>query len=295
MKKLLVVDGNGLVHRGFHALPDLRSPDGRLTNAVYGFFLVFLKALGDVKPDYICASFDLAEPTFRHKKFEEYKAHRPKVSDELYEQIPLVKESLSVFGVPIYEKEGFEADDVIATISEEQNGDLEVVIVSGDLDTLQLVSDKVSVYTLRSGMKNTILYDEEKVRERYGFPPSLLDDYRGLKGDSSDNIPGVKGVGKKTATKLLQQFGSLEEVYENIDDLDVHDHIKKKLLRDKEKAFFSKELATVRKDVSLEFDLEDCSWDNYDKKKVEEMFLELGFKTLIDRLPGNRKEQEGLW
>ncbi len=300
-KKFLLFDGNALVHRGYHALPKLKAPDGELVNAVYGFFLVFLKALAEFQPQYVCTSFDRPEPTFRHKKFEDYKAQRPKTPDELAEQIPIIKEALGVFGVPTYEQAGFEADDVIATICHLlDEKELETIIVTGDLDLLQLVDENTKVYGLKRGVKDAALYDIGAVKEKYGFPPALLADWRGLKGDASDNIPGVKGVGPKTATKLLKGFGGLEEVYEAIEKKGraageekekISSREKKLLLEGKEKALLSKELAEIRKDVPLEFELERCGFKNYNKEEVEEKFREFGFKTLISRLPGNRRAQ----
>lgn len=295
MKKILIIDGNGLIHRGFHAIPDLTSPDGRLVNAVYGFFSVFLRAFNDVSPTHVCATFDLPGPTFRHESFKEYKAHREKAPDQLYEQIPITKELLNVFKIPIYEMQGFEADDVIATIAA-QTEELESVIVSGDLDTLQMVDDNTKVYTLRGSVRDTIIYDENLVFERYGFSPTLLADYRGLKGDPSDNISGVKGVGEKTATHLLINYGKLEKIYEAVekDDPDIKERVKKLLLDGKDNAFFSRELAQVKTDVPIEFNLGDTNLKRYDKEAVMSAFEKFGFYSLLDRLPGNNKEQGSL-
>ncbi len=311
-KKLVVFDSNALVHRAYHALPELTSPEGELVNAVYGFFLVFLKVLSEFKPEYVCASFDRPEPTFRHKRFEDYKAHRPKTPDELAEQIPIVKEMLEVFEVPVYEKAGYEADDVIATIakkvsrlqvegneSQTEVGGLEVIIMTGDLDLLQLVDDKVKVYVLSRGVKDAVLYDRHKVEQRYGFSPALLADYRGLKGDASDNIPGVKGIGKKTAQKLLHRYGGVEEIYEALESngFTVQEarmkSVKKMLLENEEQAFLSKELAEVEKDVALKFDLKNCAL-KFNQEKAEQKLTQLGFKTLVSRIPGNYKEQKTL-
>ena len=221
MKKLILIDGNAIVHRAFHALPALTSAKGVVTNAVFGFTSIFLKMIRDLEPDYIAATFDLAGPTFRHEQFEDYKIHRVKAPDELYRQIPIVKEILGAFGVPVYEKQGYEADDVIGTLASlakrEKNGKIQVIIVTGDLDTLQLVDgEKVVVYTMRKGMADTVTYDEKAVWTRYSLKPSQLSDYRGLKGDPSDNIPGVSGIGEKTAAELIQKFGSLDNLYEEL-------------------------------------------------------------------------------
>src|SRR3989338_3786991 len=211
MKKLILIDANALVHRAFHALPPLTSPQGMIVNAVYGFTLVLLKTIKDFKPDYMAAAFDLAGPTFRHEEFEEYKAHRQKAPDELYAQIPLIQEVLKAFGIEIFTKEGYEADDLIGSLAEkakknQQNGGLQTVILTGDLDTLQLVEDdKVVVFTLRKGVSDTVTYNEKSVLERYGLEPYQVVDFKGLKGDPSDNIPGVPGIGEKTAMALLQK------------------------------------------------------------------------------------------
>lgn len=318
-KKLVVFDANALVHRAYHALPELTSPDGELVNAVYGFFLVFLKVLSEFKPRYVCTSFDRPELTFRHKRFKDYKAHRPKTPDKLAEQIPIVKKVLEAFEVPVYEKAGYEADDIIATIvamtessseskSEKseavQRGELEImnleiVIVTGDLDLLQLVTGEVKAYALSRGVKDAVLYDRQKVEQRYGFSPALLADWRGLKGDASDNIPGVKGIGPKTATKLLQRFGGIEEVYKALESnrfqgqVPRMKHVKGLLLESREQAFLSKELAQVEKNVPIDFSLEKCGL-KYDQKKVEQKLIGLGFKTLIARLPNLHKEQGSL-
>src|SRR3989344_8420753 len=220
MKKLVLIDGHALVHRAFHALPPtLNSPKGVPTNAVFGFISVLLKMLKDLKPDYVVATFDLAAPTFRHEEFAEYKAHREKTPDELHAQVPLVKEVLMAFGIPIYEKAGFEADDLIGTLAErsKKNKGIQTIIMTGDLDTLQLVEDKkVVVFTLRKGVTDTIIYDEEEVFKRYGLKPNQLNDFKGLKGDPSDNIPGIAGIGEKTASALIQTFENLENLYERI-------------------------------------------------------------------------------
>ncbi|MEK7151363.1 MAG: 5'-3' exonuclease H3TH domain-containing protein, partial [Patescibacteria group bacterium] len=202
MKKLILIDGNALVHRAFHALPPLASPKGVVINAVFGFSSILIKTIKELKPDYIAAAFDLKGPTFRHEKFAEYKIHREKAPQELYDQIPLVKDVLKAFGIPIYTKEGYEADDLIGTLTIKAKAvqDTQVIITTGDLDALQLVDGKkVSVFTLRKGVNDTVIYDEDAVFERYGLKPESLNDYRGLKGDPSDNIPGVPGVGEKTA------------------------------------------------------------------------------------------------
>lgn len=286
----IVIDSNSLFHRAYHALPRLTTKKGELVNAVYGFTLVLLKALKDFKPDYMAAAFDVAGPTFREKEYKEYKAGRDKAPDELYEQIPRIKKVLSAFNIPVYEKEGFEADDVIATISENINKDkknIDTLIISGDLDTLQLVNDNTRVYTMKKSVQDTIIYDTKAVKERYGLKPEQMADYKGLRGDPSDNIPGVPGVGEKTASTLLKKYPTLESLYENLEAgkvKEVTERIKNILLENKEQAFFSRMLAVAIRDVPLEFDIKDAEWGGFDPEDAKELFKELNFNALIQRL-----------
>ncbi len=296
MKKLILIDGNALVHRAFHALPPLTSPRGIVTNAVFGFSSILLKTIKEMKPDYIAAAFDLAAPTFRHKEFAEYKIHRERAPDELYNQIPLVKDVLNAFGVPVYEKQGYEADDLIGTLATEtkKNKDVQVVIATGDLDTLQLVEgEKVVVFTPKKGMNDTIIYDERAVMTRYGLKPGQLNDYRGLKGDPSDNIPGVPGIGEKTAADLIQKFGSLDGLYECLEGQKpelkaknkISDKLAERLLENKGKAYFSKQLSTLVIDLDTDFSLGKADWrKNMDQSKIETLFKDLGFNSLLKRL-----------
>jgi len=299
MKRLMIIDGNALVHRAYYALPKLTKKNGELVNAVYGFLLLFLKAIKEFRPDYICACFDLPAPTFRHKEFAEYKATRVKAPDELYEQIPKIKKILSVFRVPIFEKKGFEADDLIATIAKKAEeldskiGDeaIESIILSGDLDILQMVDEKTKVCLPKKGVSQTILYDEKRVWQRYQISPSCLPDFKALRGDPSDNIPGVPGIGEKTAIELLKEFGSLENLYQAIEEKSeraerIKPKIKETLQKLKEQVFFSRMLAQTRNDVPLDFDLKKCQWRNYDKTKAAEIFKQFEFHSLIKRLPG---------
>ncbi len=291
-KRLILIDGNALIHRAYHALPPLTTKTGELVNAVYGFSSVLLKVISDLKPDYILASFDLAAPTFRHAEYKEYKATRVKAPDELYAQIGRVKEVVRAFNIPIYEKEGYEADDVIGTMvfqSENSKEEVENIIVTGDLDTLQLVSSKTKVFALRKGMGDTVLYDEEAVRERYGLSPNQMIDYKGLRGDPSDNIPGVKGIGEKTAIELLKKYETLENVYTSL--ADIKGAVKDKLERDKMKAFMSKKLATIVKDVPLTLDFSAAVMHEFERKKLVDLFQELTFFSLIKRIPGNIEMQ----
>ena len=288
MKKLVLIDGNALVHRAFHAIPPLTTKKGEVVNAVYGFVSILFKVLNDLKPDYVAATFDLAGPTFRHEEFEDYKATRAKAPQELYDQLGRVKEVLKALNVPIYEQEGYEADDVIGTLAKQANDkkkeEVETIIVTGDLDTLQLINEKIKVYTLRKGIKDTIIYDRQAVVERFkGLAPEQMADYKGLKGDPSDNIPGVPGVGEKTAIDLLKEYQTIENLYENLGVLP--QKIGDKLEEYKDQAVFSKYLATIRTDAPVELELEKCMLHDYDKEKVKKLFEELEFSSLLKRLP----------
>ncbi len=312
MKKLILIDGHALVHRAFHALPpSMSSPNGIPTNAVYGFVSVLLKTIKDLRPDYIVATFDLAGPTFRHEEFAEYKAHREKAPDDLYVQVPLVKEILGAFGIPVYEKEGFEADDLIGSIAEitKKHKNIQTIIATGDLDTLQLVEgDKVVVLTLKKGVTDTILYTQKEVEKRYGLEPGQMVDFKGLKGDPSDNIPGVPGVGDKTASVLIQKFGNIENLYSEIESYKKNPKKKpkapltpkmiEKLSEHKDMALFSKKLATIIRDVPIQFDVADAEWRKGMKKdELGKMLQDLGIYSLLKRineLDGQEMEQPTL-
>ena len=302
-KRLLVIDGNAVVHRAYHALPPLTTKKGELVNAIYGFLLVFFKAIKEFHPDFVAATFDAPGPTFRHKQYKEYKAKRPKAPDELYEQIPKIKEVLERFGVPIFEKEGYEADDLIGTIAKlaprkQVLPPIETIIISGDLDILQLVDKNTKAYTLKRGVKDAVLYDIESVQERYGgLTPKQLTDFKALRGDPSDNIPGVTGVGEKTAIALIQKFDSLENLYKELEKdsesaQTIKDSLRKKLLDYKEQAFLSKMLVVIRRDSPIDFQLEQCSWGGYNEKEVVEILERYGFRRLIERLSELRYNKE---
>ncbi|MBU3934672.1 hypothetical protein KKC00_01775 [Patescibacteria group bacterium] len=288
-KRLIILDSNALLHRAFHALPPLTTKKGEPTGAVYGFLLTLFKAIKDLSPDYIVACFDVAVPTFRHQKFADYKAKRPKTPEEIKIQLPRIKEILAVLKVPIFEKEGFEADDLIATISamaSERNDQLEVYILSGDLDTLQLVNKNIKVYTLGRGIKDTVIYDKEKVYSRFGVTPEQIVDFKSLVGDPSDNIPGVSGIGKKTAADLLKEFSTIDNIYQKLEDsgIDVKPRIKDALLKNKEQAFFARTLIEVKKDVDVNFDIEKCLFGNFNRSEVEKILIDFEFNSLVSRL-----------
>lgn len=286
-KKLILIDGNALVHRAFHALPPLTTKKGELVNAVYGFASVLLRVIKDINPDYILASFDLPGKTFRHQEFEEYKANRVKAPDELYAQIERIKELVRAFNIPIYETPGFEADDVIGTMvsqSEQHQEAIENIIVTGDMDTLQLVSPKTKVYALRKGMSDTITYDEKLVQERYGLASDQFVDFKALRGDASDNIPGVKGIGEKTAVELLKEYGTLDAIYNSLSKLKTS--VRKKLEEGKQDAVMSKRLASIVRDVPMQLDISKAIVKDFDREKVVKLFQELEFYSLVKRIPG---------
>ena len=300
-KKLILIDGNALMHRAYHALPPLTTKKGEVVNAVYGFTSVLLKVIKDLKPDYMICAFDVAGGTFRDKIYDEYKAGRKKPDQEFYDQIPKIKEVVKVLNIPIVEKQGFEADDVIGTLSKQANNELQTTIVTGDLDALQLVDKNTGVYTLRKGIKDTVIYDEKAVFERYGLKPEQIIDYKGLRGDPSDNIPGINGIGEKGATELLKDFGSIEKLYKAIenekDNNLIKPRIKEKLIAQKDQALMSKKLATIDQNMSLKLDLEKCVWGDYNKEKLNNLFRELEFYSLIDRVEkanGNLNQESGI-
>lgn len=299
-ERIVLLDSNAIVHRAFHALPPLTSPTGEPTNAVYGFVSILLKIIAELKPTHMLAAFDLAAPTFRHKAFAGYKATRGKAPDELYLQFPPIKKILGMLSVPIYEKEGYEADDIIGTavkFFEKKNPNAEILIVTGDLDTLQLISPKTKVYTMRKGLSDTVIYNENAFRERFGFSPEHMIDYKGLRGDPSDNIPGIRGIGEKTAMALVQQFGTIEDIYKNISKVKP-DGVRKKLEESKEEALFSKELSTINTSSPVSIDLKSATWRNdiKENKDLRSLFQSLGFFSLLKRLDmvsgGEHKEVE---
>lgn len=299
-RRFVIIDGNSVLHRAYHALPPLATKKGELVNAVYGFLLVFFKAIKEFQPDFIAATFDLPSPTFRHIKFKAYKATRPKTPEDLRSQLIKIKEVLQVFNISIFEKEGIEADDVIgvlAKLAQRQRvfPTVETIILSGDLDILQLVDPQTKVYILRKGVKDIVLYDENKVSERYGgLTPSQLPDFKALKGDPSDNIPGVTSIGEKTAIFLIKEFESLENLYQELKKkTERTNKLKAKtmevLLQSKEQAFLSKMLTTIRINEQIDFNLQECQWKEYDRKKIIKLFKGLEFHSLINRLPGVSK------
>lgn len=362
MEKLVLIDSNAIIHRAYHALPKTMSTrSGELTNAVYGYTTTLIKVLEDLKPDYIAASFDVSRATFRLAEYKEYKAKRVKADQELYDQIPRVRELLEVLNISVYEQEGFEADDVIGTIVEScstklptTNYKLEIYIVTGDKDAFQLIDGNIFVYNLKGGLSQVQIVDRAAIERDWHLQPEDFIDLKALAGDPSDNIPGVPGIGPKTATELLIKFDTLEKLYEKIDsivistdaekscedpkifplvspsrddnneevptdeleieklienrklkienlsesalekiakELELKPRIIRLLLENKDQAFLSQRLATIRRDVPLDFDLEKCRFGDYDKEKVTEFFKRMQFHSLLKRF-GIEKGEE---
>jgi len=288
---LLLFDGNALVHRAFHALPPLTQPKtGEMVNAVYGFASTLLKVFADFKPTHWAVAFDRPGPTFRHEMFEEYKAQRPATPEELKSQIKKVHQLVEAFHIPIFEIDGFEADDVLGTLSKQADEQgVETIIVTGDNDMLQAVLPRVKALAPRRTFTDTILYDAEAVEQKYGIKPEQLADLKALAGDVSDNIPGLPGVGEKTATKLLQQYGSLQGIYDHIEDI-TPSKLQNTLREYRTQSFQSKELSTIVKDVPIELDLKTCQVSHYDRNEVARLFQELEFIKLLPRLPQMKAE-----
>lgn len=291
---LIIIDGNAIIHRAYHALPPLTDKNGRMVNAVYGFTSMLLKVMHDLQPTHLAVSFDVAGKTFRDDLYEKYKATRVKADQELYDQIPLVHDVVRAFGFPILTKEGFEADDVIGTIIEKtKKQKIKTVIVTGDMDMLQLVGGSVRVYELRKGLSDIVIFDEKKVAERYGFGPEHIVDYKALRGDPSDNIPGIKGIGEKGASELIQTYGSIDALYKRIkkQESKIKNELKpallKKLVEGEKDARMSLELGTIRRDVpGIDVKLDGCRIRELDREKIMALFQEFNFASLAKRLPG---------
>ncbi len=282
--KLVLLDSHALIHRAYHAVPpNLTSPTGEPTNATFGFTSTLLKVLADEKPDYLAATFDVGAP-FRAKKFAQYKATRPPLPDDLRVQLRRAREVVETLDIPAFGVEGYEADDLLGTLARQANAQgVEVVIVTGDTDTFQLIGAQTRVLTFSRQFGETVMYDEAKVRERYQLEPKQLIDFKALKGDPSDNIPGVTGIGEKTATKLIQQYGSVEAIYARLDEIEPK--AREKLRAGAEQARVGKELVTILLDAPAQLELEKCRVARYDRERVVALFRQLGFRTLIERLP----------
>jgi len=287
MKTLLLIDANSIIHRSFHALPPFTTPVGRPSGALYGIASILLKLWREARPDYVAALFDRPEPTFRDKKYAEYKAQRPPAADELIEQIKGAHDLFYAFGVRTFEKAGYEADDLIATLAEKfkHEDDLRVVILTGDRDTLQLVEgDRVVVETFNKGVSDTTVYDEAAVVAKYGLKPGQLVDYKALVGDPSDNIKGVSGVGPKTATETLQTFGSVENIFKNLAG---DPKLEKRFGPHRKDAELARELVTLERHAPIEVPaLDDLAVPKEDPASMKIYFQTMGFITLVKRLEG---------
>ncbi|HVY68096.1 MAG TPA: DNA polymerase I [Patescibacteria group bacterium] len=290
--RYMLVDGNALIHRGYHAIPELTTKSGEPTNAVYGFTMILLKAIKDIQPTHIACTFDLAGPTFRHKQYKEYKATRVKADQELYDQIPRVKEVVRALGIPVYEKEGFEADDLLGTLAMHLHQDdprAEILIATGDLDTLQLVNSRIKVYTLRKGITDVAVYDEKAVRERYGLVPGQMVSYKALRGDPSDNIPGVTGIGEKTAAELIREFKSFDRLYQAIEQGRAEGKIKPRVLQllkaQSAQARMSYELSQIDCNVPVKVVVPAYDFNAAQLQQTIALFRELEFRSLLNKLP----------
>ncbi|MBI2621452.1 MAG: hypothetical protein HYW63_02280 [Candidatus Levybacteria bacterium] len=286
MKKLVLVDGNAIVHRAYHALPPLSRKDGKLTNAVYGFFSMVLKIVSDIAPDGLIVCFDRAAPTFRKQLYVAYQATRPKMEDDLSYQFEVIHDVLSKANIKIFELDGYEADDLIGTLARQAVEDGspmfdQVIILTGDRDMLQLVNHNVFILAPVVGVTKMILFDEEKVKEKYGLLPHHLVDYKALVGDASDNYPGVAGIGPKTASTLINKFGSLEGIYRNLGE--INPKVSEKLAKDAEQSALAKKLATIDTNAPIHLESEECSLTKLDRKALLSEFEKLSFNSLINR------------
>ncbi|KSU83682.1 DNA polymerase I [Fictibacillus enclensis] len=288
--KLVLIDGNSIAYRAFFALPLLNNEKGVYTNAVYGFTTMLLRILEDEKPSHVLVAFDAGKTTFRHKTFEDYKGGRQKTPSELSEQFPLIRQLLDGFGIKRYELESYEADDIIGTLSKQAaEGDWDVNVYTGDKDLLQLVTENVKVTLTRKGISEVEAYDLKQVEEKYGLTPHQIIDMKGLMGDPSDNIPGVPGVGEKTAIKLIKQFGSLEQTLDSIDQVSGA-KLKEKLIDNRDQALMSKELATITHEAPIEVSLKDAAYQGYEAERLLPLFKDLGFNSLLERIGGDSEQ-----
>ena len=296
-KTLVLLDSHAIIHRAYHALPEFMSSGGEPTGALYGLSSMLMRIITDLKPDYIIACYDLPQKTFRHEAYDAYKAGRAKADEALIVQLKKSREIFEAFNIPIYDAPGFEADDVLGTIVEKLKSEknIKIIIASGDMDTMQLIDGKkVQVYTLKKGINDTILYDEDAVITRFGFKPKLLPDYKGLRGDPSDNIIGIKGIGEKTATNLIVNFGTIEEIYkkikkdpESVENSGISPRVLELIKNNEEEALFSKTLAKIRLDAPVNFIIPvKTFWENADFKKIEEAFVQFEFRSLLTRIKG---------
>ncbi len=289
-KKYMLIDGHNLIHRAFHAIQHLSTKSGEQTNAVFGFVAILLRAIKDINPTHIALTFDLAGPTFRHEKYDQYKAHRVKTADELHAQIPRVKEVVRNLGIPIFEKEGFEADDMLGTLAtkiveENKDGAFEVYIVTGDRDTFQLVNDNVKIYYTAQGAGNVMIYDPAAVLARFGVTPAQFVDYKAIVGDSSDNIPGAPGIGPKGAEDLIKEFGSLQGIFDNLEKVKAKGKKYAVFETAREQIEMSQHLSRIDCDAPMDFKFPPYEFSEIDYQQTVQLFQELEFKSMIPKLP----------
>lgn len=286
-----MIDGHAILYRAFHALPSLATSKGQPVGAVFGFLSMLLRIVDDLKPRYLAVAFDLPKPTFRQKLYANYQAQRPEMAEELVGQVGILHQVLETMGIPVFEKEGYEADDVIGTLAKEVQS-LGVIIVTGDRDMLQLIGEKVKVLAPIVGITKMVLYDEKAVEDRYGLKPSQWVDFKALVGDPSDNYPGVSGIGPKTAVTLLKKYGNLEKIYQNLNQLLPR---QAQILKDgKKQVELAKTLAKIVTDVPVDLDLEECELKDFKNPAVEKLFKDMEFKSLWERVvkPGRKGKDE---
>ena len=268
MKTLLIIDGNAIMHRAYHALPPFKAADGTPTNVIYGYISMLNKVLIDFHPDYLISCFDTPAPTFRNKLFKEYQSQRPKIEDDFIIQIPLVKQALDAAGVERIEKDGFEADDIIGTITKIfENNKFRIIILTGDKDIFQLISENVYVASPQLGLANVKIYDKSEVEKKLEVMPSQIVEYKALVGDPADNYPGAKGIGPKTAAKLIHEFETVDKIYENLDKIE-SEKVREILKNEKANVFVSKKLATIIKDVNIVLDIEKLKFKNFKNELI---------------------------
>jgi 5'-3' exonuclease (including N-terminal domain of PolI) len=292
MSNLILIDGNPIMHRAYHALPPLTAADGTPTNILYGFFSMLYKIINDFKPEYFAVVFDTPKPTFRNKIFKDYQIQRPKIEDNFIVQIPLLKEAIDSAGIYRLEKDGYEADDVIGTICYifKQNPQFKIIIVSGDKDIFQLINDNVYVATPIGGLSDIKIYNAQDVEQKLAVPPSYITDFKALAGDPSDNYPGAKGIGPVTASKLIKQFGDIDNIYKNLDKISSK-KVREILEKEKENVYLSKKLATILTDAPIEIDIDKMRFTSFNKKLKD--FLErYQIHSLVKRIFGEEKKEK---
>ena len=305
MKTLLLIDGNAIMHRAYHALPPFKAADGTPTNVVYGYLSMLNKVVTDFKPDYLISCFDTPKATFRNKLFKEYQSQRPKIDDDFIIQIPLVKQAVDAAGIERMEKDGFEADDLIGTITRIfETNKFRVVILTGDKDIFQLITDNVFVAAPQLGLANIKIFDKSEVEKKLDVAPNQIIEYKALVGDPSDNYPGASGIGPKTASKLIHQFGTVEQIYKDIDKVE-SEKVKEILKKEKDSVYLSKKLATIMTDVEIDLNIDKLKFKGFNKKLIE-FLTQYQMNTLIKRIfsikevekvqsKNNRPDQIGLF